>query len=414
MAKGQKKATIYRVVKFEIFPSQEQQTILKSIATVLLGIFNGALKERRALFECFVAPVYRLMHEAKKEGNKELHAELKKKATQVAKENQVTLFDQINALTAKRGADASFAAVPRNWQEETLDTLDGAYKSFMMLRKQGDMDARTPKDRHQDACYEIPGRYGFAVKEGKFILSCPKVAQGTLMEFPIPAYQQGKLAEAVKMKKFTLYRDERELAKKGRWWVSIAYEIPLPETKPVIHDEIVYVAVGASSIGVVSSKEEVIKLWRPDKFWKPKIDEIIRRMIGKVKGSRAWLRMNNAKRIMQQKMARQQKQNHREVVLRKLLAHGIHFVVNEVVIRSKQDKLADAKKKDRGGTLGLNWAAQNTGSIAHLIQHLEEKVKEYGGTVTKVRTTPPSIKEKGHENKILMARHLRSVHTHVA
>jgi hypothetical protein len=156
----------------------------------------------------------------------------------------------------------------------------------------------------------------------------------------------------------------------------------------------------------------VIGLWRPDKYWKPKIEAVEARLksLELKKGSKRSEQLLATRREMFRIMSAQQKQNHREVVA-SLCALGRHFVVTDYTIRSKQGKLADRAVPERSGSQGLNWAAQNTGSFLDLVMHLEEKVKEFGGSVTRVRVgkPPPGI-GKGHENKIAMARHLRSAY----
>lgn len=420
MAKGKERGVLYRVVKFEICPDEAQLAVLRKISDNLWLVWNEALQERQTLFDTYIAPLYERIKEALERQDVSGVSGLRKELALVYKEHKITLFDQINALTSRRHNDSAFARVPRNWQEETLDALDGAYKSFIMLRKNGDPKARTPRLKSAEHFCEIPGRFGFKVIEGKDVaLLCGNLADDTKLLFPIPElYQQGKLARAVGVKKFTLYRDESDMRKPGRFWISLAYEIPKPEERPFMPEEAVYISLGASSIGIVSPKgEELIKLWRSDKYWKPTVDSVDERMKQSTKGSRKWHKRRAAKLKMLRIMSAQQKQDRREIVATDLLektigdlvlGHGVHFVVTDLVVRSKKGKLADASKPERGGQLGLNWSAQNTGSIAYLVQWLEEKAKEHGGTVRRHRLliAPPNLPQ-GHENKIAMARALR-------
>ncbi|MEK7552460.1 MAG: hypothetical protein AAB534_03530 [Patescibacteria group bacterium] len=411
MAKGTERRVLYRVEKFEIHPTPEQFAVLLTVSRNLLVIWNEALAERSKCFDEFIAPIYA---EMKGVADSERVKELRKKLKDAFKEHSVTLFDQINTLTGKRANDSTFAVVPRSWQEETLDALDGGFKSFVALRKNSDHDARPPRPRFPEGFSEIPGRFGFKVGGGVFTISCAKIAPDVELTFPIPAYQQEKLSRALEIKKFTLFRDERNLKRAGRFWVSIAYEIEMPATGSFVPEDAVYVSLGASSLGIVSLQgKEVVKLWRPDLNLKPQVDAIEARMKANLVAypaySRKWKRFREAKRRVETKMARQQKQDQREVAVKKILRHGIHVVVTEVVVRSKNAALADSSKPERGGSpKGLNWSAQNTGSFARLVAHLEEKAKERGGTVRKHKVVlavpPPCI---GHENKIWMAERLR-------
>lgn len=402
MAKGKKNDTVlYRVVKFEIHPESEQLALLQKVSDNLMIVWNDALLERQRLFERHHQPLYEAMKTA---GESELVG-LRTALKAAYRDHRITLFDQINALTARRCGGSAYAQVPRNWQEETLDTLNGAYSSFLALRRNQDKDARPPRLRGAWDFHEIPGRFGFKILDGSFVLS---PGGGATFTFPIPEHQQGKLADALRVKKFTLFRDERDIRKPGRFWVSIAYEIHRMAETPFDPHRAVYVSLGASSFGIVSPKgEEVLSLWRPDKHWKPKLDALEERVKQCAKGSRVWKRRTAARITMMRKMAAQQRQDQREAVARDLLRHGVHFVVSDVSIRSKKGKLADAEKPERSGPLGLNWAAQNTGSMAYLISWLEEKAKEHGGSVRKHKLTGVLPAGQGEEVKIPMARALR-------
>ncbi|HEY4508862.1 MAG TPA: hypothetical protein VJC13_01095 [Candidatus Paceibacterota bacterium] len=401
---GEKSEALYRAVRFEVRPSKEELSILLAVSEVLRMLFNSALAERQQVFTEFIASLYA---ELKSASVPEEISEIRKKLREAYKEHSISLFDQINALTARRVEDEAFASVTRNWQEETLDALDGAYKSFLSLRRKGDYDAHSPRSRDSGFFQKIPGRSGFKIGEGRIALSC---GAGRKLSFPIPDYQQGRLAETTKLKKFELYRDQPNLAKSGRFWISVVYELPKPEATTCQSEQVAFVALGASSIGVVSQRgEEVIALWRSDKHWVPKIEAVEERMKRRVKGSRGWLRLlNSGKRRMHMISSRQHVQDEREIVDYLVRNHGSHFVVTELVVRSKEGKLADSSKPERGGSLGLNWAAQNTGSLSRLVRQLEEKVKEHGGSVRKHKLTlteaPPA---RGAENKLWMARKLR-------
>ena len=111
---------------------------------------------------------------------------------------------------------------------------------------------------------------------------------------------------------------------------------------------------------------------------------------------------------MYELMARQQKLSQRELAIKLIRRHGVHFVVTEIVVRSKDGKLADRTKPERRGDLGLNWAAQNTGALSYLVLWLEGKVKERGGTVVrrKLVLDEPPVAESLDAIKLLRAHKL--------
>lgn len=412
MAKGKEREVLYRVVKFEVRPTEAQLAILRQISDNLWLVWDTALQARFAFHKKHFEPLYERIREAAKAGDAAEVASLRKQLAGAYKEHKLTLFDQINALTPRRARDAVFAAVPRNWQEETLDAVDGAWKSWIALRKNGDHKARPPRLRNEWHFCEIPGRWGFKLaKDGRSVsLSCGDIGKGVPLVFTIPeAYQARMLARATKVKKFILYRDVRDLREPGRFWLSLAYEIPKPVTLPFAPGQATYVSLGASWIGVVSPNgEEVIPLWRSDKHWKPLADSAEERAKRRAPGSRTWKKRMAARRKMFRLMGAQQKLDRRRVVTDLLARHGPHFVVTELVVRAgKKGALADGRDPERGGALGLNWSAQNTGSLAYLVQWLEEKTKEHGGTVRKHRIAGPLPEGQGRDNKVAMARALR-------
>ena len=441
MAKGKKKEgkPLYRAVRFEIFPTSDQITLFLRVSKNLQQVWNEAWQERQSCYEQFFGSIYERIGQAKKraqeagfsevwenEGKKGLNKKLRKQEISMQlvsekesllqelsiafQEHGVTLYDQINGLTARR-IIGEFALIPRNWQEETLDSLDGSFKSFLALRKNGDPDAKPPRQRvSENSFYKIPGRSGFKVSNGQIYLSFGKIGQ-TLTSV-IPEFQLKRLETAIKLKKFELCRDERDMAKPGRFWISVAYEIPKPEKVPVVSKQITYLAIGASRLGVVSPKGEFcLNLPRSDYHWKPQINALQERLEGVVKGSRKWKKRMAACTRMFAKLGHQQKQHGQYEVVKKLLRHGVHFVVTELKVRSKPGALADASKSDRKGSpTGPNWSAQNTGNIARLIQKLTDKASEHGGTV--IKRNPPllSLEERqlpDAQRKIFIAKKLR-------
>lgn len=406
MAKGNNADALYRVSKFPIYPSEEQIIALRTTSDNLWEVWNDALHARVNAFETHLTPLYKNLRQAV-EMQDSIGVRRIRKEMAVAYKSMPTLYDQINSLTEKR-RNGAFGRIPRNWQEETLDALDGAYKSFLALRKRGDYDARPPRERSERAFSEIPGRSGFKIADGHITLSAKYVPAGMELKFSIPNYQQGELARAIGIKKFILFRTPSDMKEAGRFWVSIAYELPQPESKPFVPIAAAYVCLGASSIGIVSPQGEiVIDLWRPDKHWKPKIDEIEEPLKRCAKDSRQWRKLITAKRKMFRLMAVQQKQNHREVVARLVREYGAHFVVTDLVVRSKKGKLADAERPERSGSLGLNWSAQNTGSLAALVAQLEMKARENGGEVRRFQFVPPQTDLRSRERKVPFARLLR-------
>lgn len=431
------RGVLVRAVKFEIFPQGKDLETLVQISANMCTVWNEGFAERDRVFQEYYAPLYAELKEARlkdtepkapKKGKKEKKTqkkiesdevkEIKRRLGKAFEEHAITAFDQINGLTSRRADDEQFASVPRNWQEQTLVMLHGATVSFLVLRKNGDKDARPPRARLTSHFSEIYGRIGFKVEDegGKKAFTLRPGSVGAPIRFLLPEYQSSVLKDAESkggfaVKQFTLCRKPRDLSQPGQFFLSLVYEYARPEVRPDVPDTRVYIAVGASSLGVISAYgEQVIELWRPDKHWKPKIEAVEARMKPLTKGSGKWKGLALARRKMFDILAKQQRQHHAEVV-QKLLTFGVHFVVTDHVVRSKEDALADHEDVERRGSLGLNWSAQNTGNIAAFVAQLQVKVSEHGGSVTKYKLAlenVPRFQGTGHHNKSAMVRALRS------
>ncbi|CAN5135513.1 hypothetical protein BH11PAT3_BH11PAT3_0470 [soil metagenome] len=406
---GEKPAGVdYRTQVFGVNLDVESLHAVLGVSDILRQVWNEALKHRLDSFAEHLAPLYEKLRAAKENSmlvfDRLTHLRMivppklaqeiiKDRLKATWKEEGVTFNDQVNALTYCR-AGSDWGDVNSNWPEETLDRLKGGFSSFMKLRKNGDYDARpTTRFVPEGHFVEITGRSGFKLKDGHIILSPGKIAGGQKISFPVPEYQWERIQEAkrdekgnLRIKKFRLHRSERDLSRPGIWKINISYEIEIPETSHYAADDLVFVSIGASYIGIASAYgEETIALARPDEYFKPEIDKIVARMEKCMKGSKRWERLNVARKRNYRTMSVQQKQDHREIVKNELLEHGTHFVITDYVVRSKRGKLADHEQVERRGSLGLNWQAQNTGSFADLVSWLEIKARERGGSVTRVR-----------------------------
>ena len=59
MAKGKKNGDVlYRAVRFEIHPNQEQESVLQRVSLNLRLVWNQAWKERQERYENFFRPIY--------------------------------------------------------------------------------------------------------------------------------------------------------------------------------------------------------------------------------------------------------------------------------------------------------------------------------------------------------------------
>ena len=427
--KKNKAPALYRAAKFEVKPTPEQLAAITTISDQLRVLWNLAVQRREQAYETHVAPLYAQLKLADASEDelraKALRQQIKEAAQHPdVKNNATSMSQQRTLLTPLRAEDEAQRRVPRVWQDACLNTVEASFKSYFKQKKRGDPDARRPREKGEDRFQEIAADkvQGFKLADdlSTITLRCKHIAPDSVMTFPIPAYQQEQLRSGTP-RKFILFRDRNK-----RFWISVAYCFPEPEQQPVILSgkdaNIVYLSLGAEGIGVsappvagsTERREFVINLWRPDKHWKPKIDSVSQRMKklyrkGAEKQSRKYGKLRLARSNMFDKLQAQQKQHQREVVQRLLaLGPNLHFVVQELVVRSKEGKLADSSQADRRGTLGKNWSAQNTGTLANLLARLKIKASERGSRVeTFALQSPYPYSANYMRRKVLMARTLR-------
>ncbi|MFH1766511.1 MAG: hypothetical protein ABH826_00240 [Patescibacteria group bacterium] len=420
---------LYRVAKFEVKPSEAQLAALTAVSENLRCLWNLAVEARERAYALLLEPVYREIGEAQKAGDKALVAELKALLKLAQKHPDVVhngnaFAQQKHLLTPLRAEDPEVAAVPRVWQNNCLVTIEAAFKSYFQLKKKGDPKARRPTVKPEGHFQEISAKdtAGFRLSpdRSQITLPCKKIAANDVMTFPIPAYQQQQLRGGEE-KKFILYRD-----RSGRFWISIAFEISAPEEQPFFEslagENRVYLSLGSTAIGILAPpleeggdwREEVIRVPRPDVYWKPRIDAVSLRMKklyrkDAERQSEKYNGLKEARRVMFDKLARQQQQTQRQTAQRLLALGGrLHFVATELVVRAKPGKLADGTDAERGGSLGQNWAAQNTGWLSNMLAWLKIKASERGSRVEIFKLEPPHPREANLDRrKLAMARLLR-------
>ncbi len=295
---GDKPAVLVRAVKFPVLPNTEQEQLLRQISDNLMEIWNNALQERMTYFHEVLKPLFEARRSS---GNTpELSESLKMAYAQapVNVDSKNTARSQRTRLTTLRRERSTYARIPCAWQQETLVILEGAYDSFNALRKNGDVTAHPPRQKDAHGFCEIQGLLSWQLQTGKLDIAPQKklddvhqhaiasaealsivlspgksLWDGVELRFAAPEYQKLKLARAVKLNKFVLSRDQ-----KGRYQMSIMYAIPAPDSIAHEPKDVAFVALGASHLSVVSKHgETVIDLWRPDKHWKPLIEEAKRR-----------------------------------------------------------------------------------------------------------------------------------------
>lgn len=346
-------------------------------------------------------------------------------------EHGVTVFDHnTNYAQLRLQGHEPYAKVSAGFRRGCIKMRHAEIFSFLVLRSGGDKDARPPgKQEARKFFYTLRCEPGCSIKGGsKLRIGLGDLGKYLILAMPGLDNPDNKplrqlLRKDAKIKSFTLSRrsarnpdrPEADLRKEGVWRISVNYELPLPNRKPVTKDNTISLALGSQWLGVACAKGEFF--WRapaPHKKWLPIINAIESRCEGLRKGSKSWKAKmfgNQPKRSGgRQKcftlMARQQKQTEYETIAQKLLQYGVHFRVTKLNIRSKPGALADASNPERRGPLQANREVSSTG-VTSLVRKLKEKVKEYGGTVKEIE--PPHLPRRFRDlapgpKKVIIAR----------
>ncbi|MEI9966723.1 MAG: helix-turn-helix domain-containing protein [Candidatus Moraniibacteriota bacterium] len=401
-----------RAVRFRVNVTPDQERSLIHWSDHAFLIWNQGVEASSAWYNDHIAPLLAQLQQAESAEAKQACRDAVRERFARAKADKEDTgpysdFHFNFLLTGWRQSQPGWNEYPTDWQRETLRSLAGAIKSWHALRARGDPDAHRPRERGAEHFNElICYGSGWKVLDNQQLRLSAKIFGDTDMSFAITPspYVRDFLRDAKKLVRCVVNRVPSDLRQPGRWYVSLIADFARPAGVPFDPEAAVYVALGASSLGIVSPLGEAeFPLWRPDKHWMPLIVTAQERMKHRVKGSRRWKKLSARRQGNYRKMARQQHLNHCEAVIRKLLPHGANFVITDLVVRSKQGKLADKHDQERSGMLGANWAAQNTGSLADLASQLSNKAEERGGVVVKFR--PPDPRRK--LSKIEMAQHLR-------
>ncbi|MFX0103787.1 MAG: RNA-guided endonuclease InsQ/TnpB family protein, partial [Candidatus Hodarchaeota archaeon] len=289
-----------------------------------------------------------------------------------------TYIKQQNNLPAIKNQYPEYKWVYSKVLQGTLRKLDEAYKSFFALWKKGDKNARPPrykgKAHFTTMCFN---QSGFKI-EGNTIIFSHKHPSKVKLEF----YISDNRPRLGKVKQVELFRDNKK-----RWFVSINQNVEIP---PYIDNDLFQtfdlgIAKIASGVNI-HGKFIQFENKRPDKYWKPMIEEVQSKRDHCKKGSRRWHRYNKKLAKMKSKLAAQMK-DYQHWVSRWIIDHTR---ANTIIIGNLNVKEMARKKPDTGNpqknkaNKTLNHSLQNTGSMGRFATFLEYKAKLAGKRVVKI------------------------------
>jgi putative transposase len=217
--------------KIRVYPTSDQQKLLWDLSDQCRRLYNLGLSERR-----------------------EAYANGKKTSYRV----------QQNELVLTKQAYPEFRAVYSKVLQMTLNQLDGDYRSFFALRRNGDETAMPPHFKSKDYFTTMTyNQSGFRVERGCIKLSHKHPTEIPLC-FAIPqSFSFGRVYQVA------VFQDDKE-----RVYVSIVYE----RKAPAYVDNGLYQAfdLGVSKHTGINLHGRFVEFnnSRHDRYWNPRLDRL--------------------------------------------------------------------------------------------------------------------------------------------
>ncbi len=340
----EKKDKMQLTQKIRIFPSKEQEELLQDLSEKCRLIYNFALVERI---------------EAWKKNGK-----------------TVNYTKQQNDLPKIKRKYPEYGWVYSKVLQMVLRRLDGDYKSFFALRKNGDKKAKPPrfKGRKHFTTMEY-NQSGFKLgKERGWIEFSHNHPKPIPLRFTIP--EKFDFTDK-KVKQVTIFKKDGD-----EFYISIVYE----KTEKPYSDNGLYQAIDLGITHIVTAvnswgKFLQIKNQRPDKYWQSKIKEVQSKRDHCKKGSNRWKRYHEKVRKMQKRCSNQIK-DFQHKLSRKLVENTR---ANTIIIGDLNVKnMANSNKRDNKRDRSLHRAVQNNGHLSRFARFLTYKAKLLGKRVIEI------------------------------
>lgn len=320
--------------KIQIYPSPKQEKVLWDLSNSCRRLYNLGLAERREAY---------------------------------SKGERVSYLTQQNALVLIKKEYTEYNTVYSKVLQMTLRQLDGDYKSFFALRRNGDLKAKLPHFKSYKFFTTMTyNQSGFKVERGCLKLSHKHQSEVPLC-FSIPeSFSFGKVYQVV------VSQDD-----KGRFYVSVVHE----ERPSVYVDNGLYQAfdLGVTKHTAVNSYGKFVEFRnsRHDKFWNPIVDLLQSRRDYCKEGSRRWRRWNKAFKKCKRKCVRQ------TVDFQHKLSRRIveNTKANTIVVGDLNVKGLSRSVK---ASLGLNRSTQSNGYLGRFVRFLSYKGELAGKRVVEI------------------------------
>ncbi|MFX1364109.1 MAG: RNA-guided endonuclease InsQ/TnpB family protein [Promethearchaeota archaeon] len=360
--------------RIRIFPSEKQELLLWILSDKCRLLYNFALAERMENW-------YK---------NKDLPRE---------KRRYLNYLIQSRALPELKEKYPEYKWVYSKVLQTVLKKLDANYKSFFVLWKKGDKDARSPRFKGKKyfttLCYN---QSGFKLQESSIIFS-HKHPSNIILEFEVPSH----LIPQGTIKQIELFQSDE------RWYISLTYDLNVPE----YYDNRSYQAIDLGinqTVGINLSGNSVqFTHRRADLYWKKKIEEVHSKRDHCKRYSNKWHWYHSKLLRMIKKCAYQ-------------LKDFQHWLSNQIVTNTKANtiivgdlkvKQMAQKKKGTGNAKKnrlnhtLNHSVHNTGYLSRFVEFLTYKAEKMGKKVIRIdefKTTKACCKCGKLKNRVIFER----------
>jgi putative transposase len=320
--------------KIRIYPTKEQEKVLWDLAEKCRLIYNFALAERKEAY---------------------------------LKGEKITYQIQQNGLVLTKKAYPEYGVVYSKVLQMTLNQLDGDYRSFFALRRNGDVTAMPPHFKGKKYFTTmIYNQSGFRFERGCVKLSS-KHPSGVLLCFAIPeSYAFGKVYQV------TVFQDEKD-----RYYLSIVYE----KKVSVYVDNGLYQAfdLGVTKHTGVNVHGKFVEFAnsRHDLYWNPRLDKLQSKRDRCKKKSRKWLYLNKTFKKLKRKSSRQTK-DFQHKLSRKIVENT---KANTIIVGDLNVK---AMAQSAQSFSGLNRSTQNNGYLGRFVRFLTYKAELAGKKVIEI------------------------------
>jgi len=327
--------------QIKIESTDEQQKVLWDLSEKCRLIYNLALKERKDNWKT----------------NRDKPKEQR---------NYITYIDQQNQLPKIKEKYPEYKWVYSKVLQLTLKKLDANFKSFFVLKKNGNKSANPPKFRGKKyfttMCYN---QSGFKVEDG-FVELSHRHPSDIDLKFEIP-----EKFTFEKLYQVSIYQKDND------FFVSIVYE----KTRKEYIDNGKYQAfdLGATKHTAVNSEGKFIEFTnkRLDKYWESKIQEVQSKRDHCKKNSKKWKWYDKKLNKMKRKSANQLK-DFQHKLSRKIVDNT---KANTIIVGKLSVKqLTQINKYEKG----LHRSIHNTGNIFRFVRFLTYKAELVGKRIIEI------------------------------